>query len=622
MKIERIKNEPNALWKISGIIDSDNYHELEEELLKLNFDNLALTIDMTEVPYITSATIRVLLMCRKQMPKEKLILANANSEVKEIFVSSGFDDMVTFIDKANDDDILHKSFKDLLKDNVDTIPEKLAYVQEGVSYTWLDVEKCSQIIADDLANAGVVRGTHVGICSANSINWYLTFFAIQKLGAIATFLNFNTNIEEIIKMTKIGNITHICFGVLPRIDDKETFFKEVKSNCGIVEYIYDMDSNVDFRERYDEYDAIKYKYREKVRADAPSVIIFTSGSTGNPKGVITSTYNRLISALCLAKNANASEDDRACVYIPLFHALGFIDMNIIPLIKKMTTYVCPNTKIESILKTIYENKCTYFASVPTLLVMMINHPEFSEKKIDTLRYTMVAGEPVSESQMRELHDAMPNNHFGAMYGMSEIVPISMTEYDEDIDHVAKTVGKPYEGVKVKILDIATGVELEKGKEGEIAVYSETSMIGYYKLEVDKQAMDNAGYVKTGDVGYIDDEGYLRLTGRCKELIIRAGENISPNEIAAAIKEQGDIENVKVVGIPDEKYGEGIAAAIVMKKGKAFDKDNMNLFLSEKIAKYKIPVAYVSYDEFPLLSNGKIDGVGLKKDVIKKLGLGE
>lgn len=517
MEIIKKTNEPNVFWKIKGIIDSGNYHEFEKEILALNYDNINVTLDFKEVPYITSAAIRVLLLCRKNLKNGELVLLNANSDVKEIIESIGFSDIVTFKNSFLED-IYHKSFKQLFREAVINDSNKVICVMNDEEYTWDDIEKCSQIIANDLEEMGVKKGTHVGICSANCINWIITFYAIQKLGAISVLVNYNYKTTEMIKMSKIGDITHLCIGVLPDVDDRDKYVKEITSEDSKIKYIYSIDNNIDYRKRYDEYEQIKNKFNEEVLADAPSVITFTSGSTGNPKGIITSSYNRIMSGLAFVEFSKATSDDIMCLYLPLFNAYAFIAIVIVSLLKNIKICICPNTKTEKIISTIEKHKCTYCISVPTFFSLMINDKTFTSEKVKTLRYTVVSGGSIAEQQMYEIKKNFPNNHIGILYAMSEIVPISMTTYDEDIIHISKTVGKPNKGVKVRIEDLETREECKVGEVGEVVVHSETAMIGYYKIDIDKQAIDSDGYIRTGDLGFIDEEGYLRITGSCKEII--------------------------------------------------------------------------------------------------------
>ena len=209
-------------------------------------------------------------------------------------------------------------------------------------------------------------------------------------------------------------------------------------------------------------------------------------------------------------------------------------------------------------------------------------------------------------------------NFGIIYGMSENAAVSITKYGDSVEHITKTIGKPLDGVEVEIRDLSTGKKLEDGASGEICIRSEDMIVCYYKLDISKQPVDDEGWLATGDLGCFDKDGYLKIVGRVKELIIRGGENISPNEVAGAIAAIPEIADVKVLGVPSEFYGEEVAAAIVLKDGKVFDEEKVREYLATRLAKFKIPKYFVCFDAFPLLGSGKVDVITLKKSIIEKI----
>lgn len=621
MNIKKIVEKDNITLKIDGPIDSDNYHDFEKEILSLDYHGEFVNIDFDGVPYITSAALRVLLAARKNIEKDKLIIIDANKDVREIFESAGFAEMVTFREKE-DNDPLHKSFKTLLKDMATLYSSREAYVMCDERYTWGDVDKCSQIIASDLSKLGVKKGTHVGIISMNSINWVCTFFAIQKLGGIVCSLNFNSKKEEIKLLSEIGDIDVLCFGTVTAIKDPKNYFEnEISTNTNIKK-IYDISQSIDFKKRYAEYDAIKGEFTDVMNADDPSLIIFTSGSTGKPKAVLSSSYNRInVFYRTMGEDDLIVTDDLcSCIYLPLFHLFAIMHALIIPLIYHSKVCIASSPKVEEVLNLIYKEKCTFFPTVPTFISAMLSYDGFKKEMVDSVRYIAFGGEPITVAQVRECNEKFVNAKVANGYGLSEMSPISNTKYGDTFDHLTKTVGRVYSPIDVKIVDMTTNEFLPCGKIGEICVKTEGAMIGYYKLDIESQAIDKRGYIRTGDLGYLCEDGYLVLTGRCKELIIRSGENISPNEIVDAISTYDDIASAKVYGVPDEKTGEAVAAAVIMKKGKKLDIDRINSFLAEKISKFKIPKYYVEFETFPVLSNNKIDGVTIRKEMISKLGL--
>ena len=245
-----------------------------------------------------------------------------------------------------------------------------------------------------------------------------------------------------------------------------------------------------------------------------------------------------------------------------------------------------------------------------MLIAMINNKNFSADKVASLRCTIISGARATEAQIKNFQRHMPNNHFMSSYGLSEMAPVSITNYNDSAEKILKTVGKPVKNIKIKIKNPdSDGI-------GEILIQGFNLMLGYYKLGLDEQPIDAEGWLHTGDLGKLYADGYLNLTGRIKEMIIRGGENIYPAEVEAAISEDENISDVKVFGLPHNFFGE-IVCACVQIKNLPFDEEKLRDDLTGRLAKFKIPEYFFVYDEFPRLGSGKIDVVSLKKDVAKK-----
>jgi fatty-acyl-CoA synthase len=286
-------------------------------------------------------------------------------------------------------------------------------------------------------------------------------------------------------------------------------------------------------------------------------------------------------------------------------------------LKNARVIIPDNMKTDTILSTIDTYKCTLFHSVPTMVIAIMNNKGFSTDKVSSLRCTMIAGAAATEAQILKMMETFPNDHFVWAYGLSEMAPVSMTKYEDTIEHMTKTVGLPVNNIQIKVINRETGADCASGEIGEIVVEGYNLMSCYYKAALDTQAIDDSGWLHTGDLGFIAEDGYLHLTGRAKELIIRGGENIMPSEIAEAISQFPDVADVKVQGVPDDFFGEVVGASIVMKDGKKLDTEALKAFLAERLAKYKLPAFIFQYDAFPVLSNGKVDAVSLKKDMNAK-----
>lgn len=609
------KNGNKVTVATEGVIDTETASNLSATLLELDYSNLDLTLDFDKTDYITSAGLRVLLVARKKLTDDTMRIINVNEPIELVFKVTGFSDILNYSGKKQDVVDCHMSFKALLKKRVN---DGKAFVFDGRDYTWEDIDRLSQIAADDLAKLGVGKGAHVGICSHNSINWIIAFFAVQKLGAIAILVNYGLKPDEIATLAEIGDITHLCYGAIPGITDFGVYSAALLSGKSTIEHMYDIGKDVDFTARLSEYDAIKDKYSEIYHFDDPSVIIFTSGSTGKPKAVLSSSFNILNSVKAICAECNFSSEDRACAFLPLFHVFGFASCIGIGLLYGCVEYIPTNNKPAALIDLIRDNKCTVFNTVPTMFLAMIQQSNFEPEALSSLRVSFLGGSTTSESQMKMLRSLLPNNHFCNIYGMSENPVISMTRYEDTFEHVTQTVGRRVDGIEIEIRSLANGEKVEDGEPGEIFIRSKEMIISYYRLPIEKQPLDDEGWLATGDLGVILPDGYLKLVGRAKDLIIRGGENISPGEIADAVAQLPGVADVKVLGVPHEVLGEEVAAAIVLKEGQTFDEDAARQTMSEKLAKYKVPAYFVIMDKFPLLGSGKIDAITLKKEILSKL----
>lgn len=346
-------------------------------------------------------------------------------------------------------------------------------------------------------------------------------------------------------------------------------------------------------------------------------MIYTSGSSGTPKGVILSALNVFNSAEGMKQVEKLTEHDRLCFITPLFHILGLGPGLFECAICDCMMFFPRDIRTNTILSAIEEYRCTAFRSVPTMMTAIINNPAFDPDKVKTVKTCVLAGSPAAEAQLVHMQKAFPNTKFFNAYGLSEMAPVSITDYDTPIEQLAHTCGRPISNIEVQVRDIATGETSAPGEDGEIIVKGANMMACYYKRELDDQTFDSEGYIHTGDIGNIDSEGQLHITGRLKELIIRGGENIAPGEIEEVIAKFEGVQDVKVVGIPHGFLGEVPCACIVMKPGIEFDEEKMRAYLAAALAKQKLPECFYIFDRFPMLASGKTDSVLIRKLAVEK-----
>ena len=612
----RINNKNNHLViSIIGSVNTDTVKQLREEVEGIDFEPFdSVQLDFKDVNYISSAGLRELLVMQKRYSKGKIQTINVSDDVYEIFNITGFDNILEVVKTDNTkDDYSRYSFKDFLAKKVSLYQDEVILSESNGNITWAQLDKMSDLIAEDLLNLGVKKGSHVGICSSNSSNWIATFFAIQKIGAMAILVNPLLGAGEIQFLSKAGDITHLCLGPCVGIqnDAQEFMAKITDPNDSNIKALYNIVEKVDIEGREVSNLAKAALDSVTVEADDPCVMIFTSGSTGVPKGVLLSSYNLLNAAICGVETLHLKSDDIMCLVLPLFHIFGLAASLLVSMMKNIRIVMPERIKPEPIMDMIEKEKATILLSVPTLILMILSSPEFKQEKIDSLRHIVLGGAPVSEAHMLLMKSKIPNAGFYIVYGLSEMSPVSVTLKDDTIEHVTKSIGLPTDLVQVMIQDVATKEECPVGETGEILVQGPGLMSGYYKTPIEKQDFDEKGWFHTGDLGFLTEDGYLHFAGRKKEIIIRGGENILPGEIAEVVAKLDYVTACQIIGIPDDTWGESIGCALLVKPEHTFNEDEFKDYLKEHLASNKIPTVIKVYDVFPLLANGKVDVLKLK-----------
>lgn len=603
--------------KLDGRVDSNHSKKLSATLRMIPSDARNVVLDFGLVDYISSVGLREILVLRERLPKNATVYARDCSEfVADIFKGTGFASFVEL--SVKDDRFEDMSIRDILVKRAKKTPYEVFVVAKR-AYTYKEIDIYSHILASELFMAGVHRGSHVGIMAPNGIKWILAFLAVQKIGAIAMPLSTEYTLSDIVKLSNIGKITHLCIGDIPLYEDIGALRESLEEYEGSkIRKVIDIGPSLVLEGRESQYDLIREQFREPQESEDDSCILFTSGSTGNPKAVLHSSYGILHAAKCNAELMRLTIDDRVCINMPLFHTLGLIRGLLPSLLVGASVYMPQDKTPESIMSFINEHKCTVMNTVPNVIIKMANSEEYSPDKVSSLRVSILGGAAVPEPVMKMLMEKFPNDHFIASYGMSEISPITATSYGDTIEHITTTVGKPLEGVGVKILDFNTYEPLENGHKGEIVVDGTSAMTAYYRLKPESQAFDLDGYIHTGDFGYIDEEGYLHISGRMKELINYDGKTIEPNEVGSVLAAVDSVAEVKVVGVTCDK-GRFPVACITVKHGTDFNEEEVRSYLKEHLDEYKIPREFMVFDKLPLLSNGKVDAVTLRKLAEEKYG---
>lgn len=512
------------------------------------------------------------------------------------------------------------SFRDFLSARSSAFPDLPVLKSGDTVWTWRNLDTAANMFAQELLDLGARPGSHIAVCGLNSLNWFAAFFAIQKIGGIAVLINPLLALREISLLCDTGDITVFCHGTGSWLTDesKPLFdsWKESRAACGLK--FCDITGTVQ-PENAGISPSLSALFRSvTVRNTDPCVMIFTSGSTGVPKGVMLSAGSVLAAADHVKYAVTFREDDIFCQVLPAFHVFG-LNGAMAAFLNNCLLVIVSRLKPDVVLDTIEKNRCTLMASVPTLLLGIASLPSFAAQKAAGIRAVMLGGAPVSKQQLAFLRTCFVNAAWCVAYGLSEACLVSISMESDDIEKVASTVGKCISGSSIRIEDVNTGKECPVGGIGEILTTGIFLMSGYYRSP--ENVMDERGWLHTGDLGFLDADGYVHLAGRKKEIIIRGGENIFPAEIAKAASSYPAVSGVQVIGIPDAYYGETVGCALMVPHTESFDRDAFLNHMRSHLSPHKIPAAITVHDSFPLLASGKPDILVLKDELAAAMRAG-
>ena len=427
-----------------------------------------------------------------------------------------------------------KTIADCLMDNVVGFGDHVAYNYKEHSWTWNQINIASDIAADELATMGIGRGDSVAIWSENSINWVIFLFAVSKLRAVAVLLNTNYKKEELAYALEAAHVKLLCYSTgCPSVAANPELIRELQDDPSVSTRLYFNISEPDYTKRFTEYAFLDFEYVQTTDPEEcknTAVILFTSGSTAAPKAVCLTSYNVVNDAFVAAGDLGYKQTDRFGLALPMFHSFGLVAGLLGCMVYKVLVCIPADMRTSTVLQMIDWNKCTLFHSVPTYFLALINNRSFAEYDTGEIRQSLIGGAPVMSEQLAVMQKSFPKNHFLNAYGMTETSPsISRTKYVDTFEHISKSVGLPFSHVEIEIHSVEKNEKTPQGEAGEICVRGFNVMKGYLDLPWEKQGIDGEGFLHTGDLGYIDADGYMYIVGRAKELIIHGGENIAPRE---------------------------------------------------------------------------------------------
>jgi fatty-acyl-CoA synthase len=507
--------------------------------------------------------------------------------------------------------------------------EGLVDVAAGRRWTWRELDHEVDLVARGLMAAGVAKGDRVGIWAPNSARWTITQYAAAKAGAILVNVNpaYRTH-EFSYAMNQSGTRLLVAASSFKTSDYRAMVEETAPLNAALERVVYldteDWDRLVAEGERLDA-DALRVRMRTLEPGD-PINIQYTSGTTGRPKGATLSHRNILNNGYFTTELIDFTEQDRLCIPVPFYHCFGMVMANL-GCTSHGTTMVIPAPGFDAglTLDAISQERCTAVYGVPTMFIAMQHHPSFADHDLagSDLRTGIMAGSICPVEVMKRCVNEMSMEAASIAYGMTETSPVScQTRTDDDLERRTASIGRVHPHVEIKIVDPVTGETVERGQPGEFCTRGYSVMLGYWDdPEKTAEAIDADGWMHTGDLAEMRDDGYCNIVGRIKDMVIRGGENVYPREIEEFLYAHPDIEDVQVIGVPDEKYGEELAAWIKLRDGAdPLDADAVRAYATGKLAHYKIPRYVLLVDAFPMTVTGKIRKVQMREETAAKLGL--
>lgn len=505
--------------------------------------------------------------------------------------------------------------------------DALVDVQSGRRWTYNDFNADVNALARGLIAAGIDKGDRVGIWAPNIPEWTIAQYATAKIGAVLVTINPSYRVHEFSFVARQSGLKMLLSATALKSSDYTAMVEATAGDLPSLERVVFVDTD-DWQRLVVGGDGLPHdavaQRMSLLSPDDPINIQYTSGTTGFPKGATLSHRNILNNGYFVTETIGLSEEDRLVIPVPFYHCFGMVMANL-----GCTTHgacmVIPSPTFDpaATLRAVQAEQATALYGVPTMFIAEQNLPDFSDYDLSSLRTGIMAGSLCPTQVMRRCVEDMNMSEISIAYGMTETSPVSaQTLVDDDLDRRTSTIGRVHPHLEVKVVDPATGETVERGEAGEFCTRGYSVMLGYWEEpERTAEVIDSDGWMRTGDLAIMREDGYYNIIGRIKDMVIRGGENIYPREIEEFLFTHPDIEDAQVIGVPDEKYGEELCAWIKMKSGSMpLDAEKVRAFAKAKIAHYKIPRHVMIVDEFPMTVTGKIRKIEMRATSMEKLGL--
>ncbi|MEU8937156.1 AMP-binding protein [Streptomyces goshikiensis] len=520
---------------------------------------------------------------------------------------------------------------DTIGENLDRtvrrFPGRDALVDRAAGRRWTYAEFAADVdaLALGLLDLGITKGDRVGIWAPNRAEWTLVQYATAKIGAILVTVNPAYRSHELEYVLRQSGMRMLVAAERFKSSDYAAMIEEVRPGCPELEFTVLLDGPrwTDLLERGRQGDPVRLaRAQAELSADDPINIQYTSGTTGFPKGATLSHHNILNNGFFVGELCHYTELDRVCIPVPFYHCFGMV-MGNLACTSHGAAMVIPAPSFEpaATLAAVEAESCTSLYGVPTMFISALADPGFDSYDLSGLRTGIMAGSPCPVEVMKEVIDRMGMTEVSICYGMTETSPVStQTRADDSVERRVSTVGRVGPHLEVKVVDPATGRTVPRGEPGELCTRGYSVMLGYWgEPERTAEAVDAARWMHTGDLAVMDEDGYLSITGRIKDMVIRGGENLYPREIEEFLHTHPDVLDVQVIGVPDPKYGEELMAWVRMREGaEPLTAETVRAYCAGRLAHFKIPRYVHVVEEFPMTVTGKIRKIEMRETAARLL----
>lgn len=543
-------------------------------------------------------------------------------------------------------ELIHSTIGRLLEQTAEAHPDREAvvYPDLNIRYTYAQFDNLCRQTAKGLMRMGIGKGDHVAIWASNIPEWLAVQFATAKIGAVLVTVNTNYQAHELDYLLKQSDAAaliimdsyrgtsypDIVSSLIPELQEAKPGQLKSERYPFLKTLIYIGNKRLPGMYHWDDTEILAKtvtdaELEERMNSlDKDDVINmqYTSGTTGFPKGVMLTHFNVINNAANIAECMVLTSQDRMCIPVPFFHCFGCV-LGVLACVSVGAAMI-PVQEFDpvTVLKTVEKEKCTALHGVPTMFIAELHHPDFDAYDLSTLRTGIMAGSPCPSEVMKAVIERMGMKDITIAYGQTEASPvITQTRANDSFIRRVETTGRALPHTEVKIVEPGTCQEVQRGMQGELCTRGYHVMKGYYKdKEATRKAINHDEWLFTGDLAVMDEDGYCRITGRLKDMLIRGGENIYPREIEEFLYRHPAVLDVQVVGVPDAKFGEEAAAWIKLKDGKSVSPDELKAYCKGKIARHKIPRYVIFTDDYPMTASGKIQKYKLREKTIEMFNL--